>query len=161
VQSALARSKMKGNWRRRFDITSSQEQRLSPNAELSTPTEIFAEGWRLTKAVFALKGMEITHTIRSQADGARQHQETRTKPEIVALLSRCTLKRRARWLVMTCSLNLCGRQAGLDDIRGQRRVPPMPLVRRFAEKQSKYALSLYTLSAPDCLPRLSIDGVAS
>jgi hypothetical protein len=72
-------------------MNSSQEQRLSPNAELTAAREIFAEGWRRTKAIFALKGMEIPHTISFQVDGARQNQETRTKPEIDALLSHYTL----------------------------------------------------------------------
>jgi hypothetical protein len=56
---------------------SSQEPKVTPNAELTTVTKIFAEGWRLTNAIFALKGMEIPRTIPIQVDGENHDQETR------------------------------------------------------------------------------------
>jgi hypothetical protein len=31
--------------------------------ETMTPNQILAEGWRLTRATFALKAMQIPHTI--------------------------------------------------------------------------------------------------
>ncbi len=58
-------------------MNGSQEQRLTPKAELTTATEIFDEGWRLTKAIFALKDMEIPHTIPIQVNGANHTQDTR------------------------------------------------------------------------------------
>lgn len=54
-------------------MSSSQEKRPEPR----TATEIFAEGWRLTKAIFALKGMEIPYTIPIQVTGENHVQETR------------------------------------------------------------------------------------
>jgi hypothetical protein len=54
-----------------------QEQKITPTKEPMTATEIFAEGWRLTNAIFALKGMEIPYTIPIQVDGANHDQETR------------------------------------------------------------------------------------
>jgi hypothetical protein len=58
-------------------VNSSQEQRPTPNAELTAATEIFAEGWRRTKAIFALKGMEIPDTIEFLIEGRWQIRATR------------------------------------------------------------------------------------
>jgi hypothetical protein len=46
-------------------------------SEQMTPNQILAEGWRLTRATFALKGMEIPHTIEFLIDGRRQIRATR------------------------------------------------------------------------------------
>jgi hypothetical protein len=45
--------------------------------EQMTPSKILAEGWRLTRAIFALKGMEIQHEIEFLIDGVRQGRATR------------------------------------------------------------------------------------
>jgi hypothetical protein len=45
--------------------------------EQMTPKKILAEGWRLTNATLAPKGMEIPHTIEFLIDGARQIRATR------------------------------------------------------------------------------------
>ena len=42
-----------------------------------TPSTILAEGWRLTRAIFALKGMEIPHEIEFLMNGVRQGRATR------------------------------------------------------------------------------------
>jgi hypothetical protein len=49
-----------------------------------------------------------------------------------------------------------GNQAALDDETGQGRVPPMPLLYRFAEKQTAYGLVLRALRAPDSLPGIGV-----
>jgi hypothetical protein len=45
----------------------------------------------------------------------------------------------------------CGAQAALDDDSGQGRVPPMPLLYRFSDKQAEFSLALRALRAPDWL----------
>jgi hypothetical protein len=45
--------------------------------ETMTPNQILAEGWRLTRATFALKGMEIPDTIEFLTNRARQIRATR------------------------------------------------------------------------------------
>jgi hypothetical protein len=42
-----------------------------------TPEKILAEGWRLTRAILALNGMEIPHSIEFLIDGAQQIRATR------------------------------------------------------------------------------------
>jgi hypothetical protein len=44
-----------------------------------------------------------------------------------------------------------GAQAAIDDDVGQARVPPMPLLYRFAERQTEYGLALRALRARDVL----------
>jgi hypothetical protein len=46
-----------------------------------------------------------------------------------------------------------GAQAALDDDSGQGRVPPMPLLYRFSDKQAEFSLALRALRAPDWLER--------
>ena len=50
---------------------------MKANAELTTPNQILAEGWRLTKAILALKGLKVPDIIDFQIDGADQIQATR------------------------------------------------------------------------------------
>jgi|SRR5271166_1539374 len=93
------------------------------------------------------------------------------KPEIVALLSRLwvdtsgALAGDDEVLFGLAELGFrvrrYGAQAALDDDTGQGRVPPMPLVRRFSEKQTEYGLALRALGAPDALPGISPREVAS
>jgi hypothetical protein len=47
------------------------------SAEQMTPKQILAEGWRLTRAILALKGMEIPDTIHFQINRANQIRATR------------------------------------------------------------------------------------
>jgi hypothetical protein len=54
-------------------MNSNKEQ----TSEQMTPQQILAEGWRLTRATFALKGMEIPHTIEFFIDGRGQIRATR------------------------------------------------------------------------------------
>jgi hypothetical protein len=42
-----------------------------------TPNDILAQGWRLTTAILALKGLEVPDTITFQVDGADQIRATR------------------------------------------------------------------------------------
>jgi hypothetical protein len=79
------------------------------------------------------------------------------KPEIVALLRRFRLDATgalAGYHVLHdlaelgFSVRLCGDQAALDDETGQGRVPPMPLLYRFAENQTDYELVLRALREP-------------
>jgi hypothetical protein len=49
-----------------------QKQSSVSEAERMTPNEVLVEGWHLTIAIFALKGLEIPDTIQSLIDGARQ-----------------------------------------------------------------------------------------
>jgi hypothetical protein len=80
------------------------------------------------------------------------------KPEIVALLSRFRLDASGALAgdhvlydlaELGFSVRLCGDQAALDDETSQGRVPPMPLLYRFAENQTDYELVLRALSEPD------------
>jgi hypothetical protein len=52
-----------------------------------------------------------------------------------------------------------GNQAALDDDSGQGRVPPIPLLYRFAENQTEYGLALRALRAPDALVGISVPEV--
>jgi hypothetical protein len=47
------------------------------DVEQMTPTDILAEGWRLTRATLALKGLEIPDAVQSLIDSARQVRATR------------------------------------------------------------------------------------
>jgi hypothetical protein len=80
------------------------------------------------------------------------------KPEIVALLSRFSLGASGALAgnhllydlaQLGFSVRLCGDQASLDDESGQGRVPPIPLLYRFADNQSEYGLVLRALREPD------------
>ena len=42
-----------------------------------TPNQVLADGWRLTRAILALKCLEIPHTIEFQIDGANHIRATR------------------------------------------------------------------------------------
>src|ERR1700722_221531 len=73
------------------------------------------------------------------------------KPEIVALLSRFRLDASGALAgdhvqydlaQQGFSVRRCGDQAALDDETGQGRVPPMPLLTRFADNQTEYGLVL-------------------
>jgi hypothetical protein len=66
-------------------MSSKQEQILVTESETMTPKDILAQGWRLTRAIFALKGMEIPYTIEFQIDGENLIRATRVAtPEEVA-----------------------------------------------------------------------------
>jgi hypothetical protein len=80
------------------------------------------------------------------------------KPEIVALLSRFSLHASGALAgdhvlydlaPLGFSVRLCSDQAALDHETGQGRVPPMPLLHRFAENQTDYELVLRALREPD------------
>ena len=86
------------------------------------------------------------------------------KPEIVALLRSFRLDetgaldaigqtRDAVLLAKLAALGFCVRRYGacaaLDDESGQGRVPPMPLLYEFAERQRAYGALLRALQAPD------------
>ena len=55
---------------------------MSDNEEVKahremTPRQLLAEGWRLTRAILGLKGMNIPYTINFQIDGESHEQATR------------------------------------------------------------------------------------
>jgi hypothetical protein len=50
---------------------------MNCNVELMTPNQVLADGWRLTRAILALKGLEIPHTVEFQIDGANHIRATR------------------------------------------------------------------------------------
>ncbi len=50
---------------------------MNRNVELMTSNQVLAEGWRLTKAILALKGMEIPDAVEFQIDGANHIRATR------------------------------------------------------------------------------------
>jgi hypothetical protein len=54
-----------------------QNQQSASEAERMTAKKVLAEGWRLTREIFALKGMEIPHRIEFLIDGARHTRATR------------------------------------------------------------------------------------
>ena len=54
-----------------------QKEPSVSEAERMTPNQVLAEGWRLTIAILALKGMEIPHTIEFQIDGKMHMRATR------------------------------------------------------------------------------------
>ena len=58
-------------------MNSEQKQTLVSRIEQMTPNKVLAEGWRLTRAILALKGMEIPYTIEFQIDGANHIRATR------------------------------------------------------------------------------------
>lgn len=80
------------------------------------------------------------------------------KPEIVAMLSRFGLDASGAvagdhplydLAQLGFSVRLRGDRAALDDETGQGRVPPMPLLYRFAENQTEYELVLRAPRDPD------------
>ena len=58
-------------------MNSEQRQRVHVDAELITPSEILAEGWRVTRAILALRGLEVPDTIEFQLSGAMHIRATR------------------------------------------------------------------------------------
>jgi hypothetical protein len=58
-------------------MNSEQRQRVHVDAELITPNEILAEGWRVTRAILALRGLEVPDTIEFQLSGAMHIRATR------------------------------------------------------------------------------------
>jgi hypothetical protein len=58
-------------------MSNEQKQTSVSEVEQMTPNEILAAGWRLTRAIFALKGMEIPDTIHFQSDGGNHIRATR------------------------------------------------------------------------------------
>ena len=59
-------------------MSSEQKHTLeTEQPEQMTPSKILDEGWHLTRAIFALKGMEIPHTIEFLIDGDRHVRATR------------------------------------------------------------------------------------
>ena len=89
---------------------------------------------------------------------------TAAKPEIVDLLRRFRLDETwaldatggnddARLLAKLAALDFrvrfYGAQAALDDDAGHGRVPPMPLLHQFSERQRQYGALLRTLQAPN------------
>jgi hypothetical protein len=92
------------------------------------------------------------------------------KADLVALLARYTLLESgaligddllADLVKLNFRVRRYGNQAALEDDTGQGRVPPMPLVHRFSEKQTEYGLALRVLGAPDVLPGISLREAAS
>jgi hypothetical protein len=92
------------------------------------------------------------------------------KSDLVALLVRYALTEKSALIGDDVLADLAkldfrvrryGVQAALDDDTGQGRVPPMPLLYRFAEYQAEYGLALRALVAPDALPGISPREVAS
>jgi len=92
------------------------------------------------------------------------------KPEIVALLTRYSLTQSgalqgddltAELTQLGFRVRRYGSQAALDDDAGRARVPPMPLLYRFADRQAEYGLALRALRAPDALPGIGAQRVAS
>src|ERR1700733_12166505 len=86
------------------------------------------------------------------------------KADLVALLARYTLVESGAWSGDCLLADLprldfrvrrYGNQAALDDETGQGRVPPMPLLYRFAENQTEYGVALRALRAPDVLPEIA------
>ena len=87
------------------------------------------------------------------------------KSDLVALLARYALTERGALIGDDLLADLAkldfrvrryGVQAALDDDTGQGRVPPMPFVRRFSEKQTEYGLALRALRAPDALAGIGV-----
>jgi hypothetical protein len=50
---------------------------MNRDEKLMTPNRVLADGWRLTRAVLTLKGLEIPHTVEFQIDGANHIRATR------------------------------------------------------------------------------------
>jgi hypothetical protein len=92
------------------------------------------------------------------------------KADLVALLARYALTERGALIGDDLLADLAkldfrvrryGVQAALDDDTGQGRVPPIPLVHRFSEKQIEYGLALRALRAPDARPGIGVREVIS
>ena len=92
------------------------------------------------------------------------------KSDLVALLARYALTERGALIGdyllsdlvrLDFRVRRYGKQAALHDDTGQGRVPPMPLVRRFSEKQTEYGLALRALRSPDALAGIGPQEVAS
>jgi hypothetical protein len=86
------------------------------------------------------------------------------KPEIVALLSRYALTENgaltgddllAGLVRSDFSVRRYGNQAALDDNAVQGRAPPLPVLRRFAEKQIEYGLALRAMRVPEALQQIA------
>jgi hypothetical protein len=58
-------------------VSNVDDPRFSAGAEKMTPKRLLAEGWRLTKAIVALKGLEVPDTIEFEIDGASHIRATR------------------------------------------------------------------------------------
>jgi hypothetical protein len=56
---------------------SSEQKQASVGEREMTPNKVLADGWRLTRAILALKDMEIPDTIEFQIDGANHIRATR------------------------------------------------------------------------------------
>ena len=51
---------------------------MNRNVEQTTSNQLLADGWRLTRAILALKGLQILHTIEFRIDSATHIRATRT-----------------------------------------------------------------------------------
>jgi hypothetical protein len=58
-------------------LNSERKQMSVSEVEHMTAKEVLAEGWRLTEAILALKGMVIPYPIEFLIDGARHIRATR------------------------------------------------------------------------------------
>ena len=85
------------------------------------------------------------------------------KPELLAILRRYSLDANHALAGDDLLISLAklgfrvrryGLNAALDDESGLGRVPPMPLIYAFADKQAEYALALRALRAPDRLSEI-------
>jgi hypothetical protein len=61
-------------------MNSEQKQTAPIDGEAMTPNEILAQGWRLTRAILALRGLEVPDIIEFQIDGAMHIRATRVAP---------------------------------------------------------------------------------
>ena len=118
----------------------------------------FAERYGVTIAVVA--GDRLSWQSRGPTPGRALEALKAAKGELIDLLVRYRLDS-AGGLAGDDLLNALqvagfvvrryGAQAALDDDSGQGRVPPMPLLYRFSDKQADFSLALRALRAPDCL----------
>jgi hypothetical protein len=51
---------------------------MNRNVEQTTTNQLLADGWRLTRAILALKGLQIPHNIEFRIDSATHIRATRT-----------------------------------------------------------------------------------
>jgi hypothetical protein len=118
----------------------------------------FAERYEITIAVVA--GDRLWWRSRGSTPGRALTALKAAKGELIDLLVRYRLDP-AGGLAGDDLLNALqvagfvvrrhGAQAALDDDSGQGRVPPMPLLYRFSDKQADFSLALRALRAPDRL----------
>jgi hypothetical protein len=118
----------------------------------------FAERYGVSIAVVA--GDHLWWQSRGPTPGRALKALKAAKGELIDLLVRYRLDRSgslagddllAALQVAGFVVRRYGAQAALDDDSGQGRVPPMPLLYRFSDKQAEFSLALRALRAPDWL----------